>query len=177
MELINFDNVREVLEQYAQEVRNTYQDNLIKNDRIVSGDLLNSVEYNVAFNGVAYEVQLKLRDYWKYLEYGIQGKKNPSSPFSNPGWKAYPFILNWVTVKPVIPRPLSNGKLPTPKQLAFLITRSRAEKGSEPGEELKDAIEAVNAKYKDKLIIALHKDMETLMKVALGEIQGQVPTY
>lgn len=177
MELINLNNVRGVLEEYAQEVRNVYQDNLIRKDRIASGKLLNSVEYQVNFNGVDYEVQLRLEDYWKYLEYGIQGSKNTTSPFSNPGWKAYPFILEWVQVKPVIPRPDANGRIPKPKSLAFLIARARKEKGSKPGNELNDALAVVNQKYKDKLVIALHQDMEVLMKVVVGQIQGSVPIY
>jgi hypothetical protein len=30
--------------------------------------------------------------------------------------------------------------------------------------------------YRDKLVIALHKDMEVLMKVMVGTIQGSVPS-
>lgn len=175
MELINLNNVMETLEQYAIEVRNKYQDNLIQDDKISSGKLLNSVDYQVVQNGMTYEVQLKLEEYWKYVEKGVRGEKNPSSPYENPGWKAYPFILDWISVKPVLPRPLKNGKLPTPKQLAFLITRSMVKKGTEGSDDLKDSIDEINARYKEKLVIALHKDMETLMKVMVGEIQGHVP--
>ena len=177
MELINLQNVMETLEQYAQEVRNIYQDKLIEGDRIASGKLLNSVEYQVVFNGVEYEVQLTLEKYWKYLEYGIQGGKNTSSPFSNPGWKAYPFILEWIKVKPVLPRPDKNGRIPSQKSLAYLITRAIGKNGTRPGGEMQDAIDEVNARYKDKLVYALHQDMETLMKVMVGYIQGSVPEF
>lgn len=177
MELINLENVMATLEEYAQEVRNAYQDKLINNDRIASGKLLNSVEYQVVFNGVEYEVKLTLKKYWKYLDYGISGANNPSSPFSNPGWRAYPFILNWVKVKPVLPRPDKNGKLPSPKSLAFLITRSIVKNGTKPGNEMKDAIANVNLRYKEKLVYALQKDMQMLMKVIVGGIQGSRPTY
>ena len=63
MELINLEHVRGVLEEYAQAVRNLYQDNLIRSDRIASGDLLNSVEYRVIQDGAEYEVQLSLAEY------------------------------------------------------------------------------------------------------------------
>ena len=177
MELINLNNVMETLELYAQEVRNAYQDNLIRNDRIASGKLLNSVEYQVISNGVEYEVQLKLEKYWKYLEYGIQGGKNTTSPFANPGWKAYPFILEWIKVKPVIPRPDRNGRIPSQKSLAYLITRAIGKNGIEPGNELKDALDEINARYQDKLVYALQQDLDVLMKVLVGEIQGIVPEY
>lgn len=166
------------LEEYAQQVRNTYQDNLINNDRISSGKLLNSVEYQVVHNGIEYEVQLTLESYWKYLEYGIQGKdENFDRPFNHTTWGAYQHILDWVKVKPVLPRPGKNGKLPTPKSLAGAITASIIKSGIKPGNELQDAIDKVNAVFKDKLVIAIQKDMDTLLKVMVGEIQGKRPEY
>lgn len=177
MELINLKNVMETLERYAQDVRNLYQDNLIRGDRISTGKLLNSVEYQVINNGVEYEVQLTLEKYWKYLEYGLQGSENTSSPFGNPGWKAYPFILEWIKVKPVLPRPNEDGKLPSPKSLAYLITRSIKEKGTKPGNELQDAIDQVNAKYKDLLVYALQQDLDVIMKVIVGDLRGERPEY
>ena len=178
MELLNLDNVMATLQEYAQEVRNKYQDRLINNDRIATGKLLNSVEYQVVFNGVEYEVQLTLEKYWKYLEYGISGKnKNTDRPFKHTGWGAYPYILEWVKVKPVIPRPGKNGKIPSPQTLAGAITASIIKNGIEPGNELKSALFEVNQRYKEKLIYALQKDMSVLMKVMIGGIQGSRPTY
>ena len=177
MELINLTNVMETLEQYAQEVRNLYQDKLIENDRIASGQLLNSIEYQVIHNGVEYEVQLTLEKYWKYLEHGISGKEhNTDRPFKHTTWGAYNAILEWVKVKPVLPRPDKDGKLPTPKTLAGAITASLIKNGIEPGNEMRDSIQEVNARYKDKLVIALHKDMEVIMKVLVGDFQGSVPS-
>lgn len=178
MELLNFDNLTAVLEEYAQEVRNTYQDKLITNDRISSGKLLNSVEYTVTKGDTEYVVSLTLEKYWKYLEYGVQGKNNTTSPYKNPGWGAYPHILEWVKVKPVIPRP-TKGRIPTPEGLAGAITASIVKNGIEPGGEMKDAIDEVNARYKDKMVIALRKDTQNIIKVLVGAIQGSapMPTY
>ena len=177
MELLNFDNLMATLEEYAQEVRNLYQDKLIEGDRISSGKLLNSIEYQVTQGENEYVVSLSLEEYWKYLEYGVSGADNTSSPFKNPGWGAYPHILNWINIKPVLPRPDKNGKLPSQKSLAYLITRSIVQNGTQPGGELKDTLDEVNARYKDKIIIAIRKDTENLLKVMVGGIQGSVPTY
>ena len=177
MELISFDNVAQVLEEYGREVRNKYQDELISGDRIATGKLLNSVEFRVVSDNGTYEVQLQLMNYWKYLEYGIKGKKNPDSPFSNPGWKAYPFIKEWVKIKPVLPRPMKNGKLPTLNQLSFLITRSIVKNGTTPGEELQSSLDEVNEKFKDKLIVALQKDSEHLMRYVVGDFSGTRQTF
>lgn len=176
MELINFDNVASVLEEYAVAVRNKYQDNLIENDRISSGKLLNGAEYKVDFDGTEYVVSLDLQKYWKYIEKGVRGEKNPMSPYANPGWKAYPHILKWISVKPVIPRPMANGQLPTPQQLAGMITSKIVKNGTEGSDDLHDALDEVNAIYKDKLIIALDKDLSTMMKVIVGDFKGTIGT-
>lgn len=164
MELINLNNVMETLEQYAQDVRNEYQDNLIRDGRIAGGKLLNSVEYHVVQNGQVYEVQLSLEDYWKYVEYGTRPHFPPMDK-----------ILEWVRVKPVIPRPNEDGDLPSPKELAYLIARKISKKGTEGTDSLQNALDTINAEYKDKLIIALHKDMENLMKVIVGDFRGSIP--
>ena len=164
MELINLENVFSTLEEYAREVRNKYQDNLITNNRIASGNLLNSVEYQVVYNGVEYEVQLRLQDYWKYIEYGTRPHFPPMDK-----------ILEWVMVKPVLPRPDANGRIPTPKQLAYLIARKISRKGTEGSHDLEDAITEINERYRDKLVYSLQKDMSVLMKVIVGEIQGSMP--
>lgn len=176
MELLNFDNLMATLEEYAQEVRNTYQDRLITKDRVASGKLLNSIEYGVNYNGVEYEVTLTLEKYWKYIEYGVRGKENTTSPFPNPGWGAYPHILEWVKVKPVLPRP-KKPRIKRPETLAGAITAAIVKNGIKPGEEMKDALEEVNERYKQKLVIALRKDLEVIMKVMVGGINGDVPQY
>lgn len=164
MELINLDNVRSILEEYAQEVRNLYQDNLIRSDRIASGDLLNSVEYRVIQDGAEYEVQLSLAEYWKYVE-----------DDTRPHWPPVNKILEWIRVKPVLPRPDAKGRIPTPQSLAYLIGRKISKEGTEGSHDLERAIDTVNDRYRDKLVIALNRDTEQLMKVIVGEIRGSLP--
>lgn len=163
MELINFDNLMETLNEYAMEVRNLYQDKLITHDRIASGKLLNSVEYRVDYNGTEYSVKLILEDYWVYIEEGTK----PHFPPINK-------ILEWVQIKPVIPRPDKEGKIPTPKQLAFLIARKISEVGTKGSFDLDEAIEEINLKYKDKMVYALRQDTDRIMNVLLGGIQGEL---
>ena len=166
MELINFDNLMAVLEEYGQAVRNLYQDNLIRNDRIATGDLLNSIDYQVQFNGVAYEVQLKLEEYWKYVEEDTK-----------PHWPPVNKILEWISAKPVIPKPDDRGRIPTPKQLAYLIGRKISRVGTEGSHDLKDAIEVINARYRDKIVYAIGQDTQVLTKDILGGIKGSVPSF
>ena len=170
-ELIDFTALSAVLEELAVEVRNTYQDKLILHDRIASGDLLNSVECEVVVDDSGYAVTLRLEDYWKYVEEGVQGDRNPNSPYKNPGWKAFPHIMNWIDVKPVIPRPLDNGKLPTQKQLAYLITRSIKEHGTQGSHDLAEAKGEIIPKYRERIAAALGRDMAAYIRKVVAPMQ------
>lgn len=148
MELINLDNLSEVLNAYAVEVRNLYQDKLIKEGRVASGDLLNSVECRVESNGREYSVILNLADYWRYIETGTE-----------PHWPPPSALLRWITIKPVLPRPGKGGKIPTPRQLAYLIGRKIAEEGTEGSYALTNSVAEINAKYREKFVAAFTTDM------------------
>ena len=122
--------------------------------------LIESVKTNVVVGDQAFEVTMRLNDYWKYVEEGVRGSRNMSSPYRNPGWKAYPFILKWIEIKPVLPRPNSNGKQPTPKQLGYLITRSIVENGTQGSHDLQKVKDGVIPWYREKIAAALGHDME-----------------
>ena len=152
--LISFDNLEAVLNEYGMEVRNQYQLNLIHSDRIASGELLNSCEFDVKLNDKTYQVRLELADYWKYVEYG----RNPGKfPPTNK-------ILEWIMVKPVLPRPDNNLKDITPKQLAFLIGRKIANEGYEGSKDLENANDSLIRKYEPKIVAALAEDLGTYMQ-------------
>ena len=90
-----------------------------------------------------------MADYWKYIENGRNpGKFPPTSK-----------ILEWIMVKPVIPRPDQNGKLPTPKQLAYLIGRKIANEGYEGSHDLQRANDTILEKYQNKIVAALSQDL------------------
>lgn len=147
--LISFSNLEAVLLEYGKEVRNLYQLNLVHSDRIASGELLNSCEFELQVNGSSYSVVLEMAEYWKYVENGRNAGKFP--PTNK--------ILEWIMVKPVIPRPDKNGKLPTPKQLAYLIGRKIANEGYEGTNDLKRASDSIYKKYQSKIVAALSKDL------------------
>ena len=86
--------------------------------------------------------------YWKYIEYGRRPGKFP------PPNK----ILDWVKIKPVIPRPV-NGIKPTEKQLAFLISRKIARDGIEAGNQFKEALDLCWDKNKNIISDAISLDL------------------
>ena len=148
--LIDLPHVQAVMEEMAIAIRNEYQDNLIRNDRIASGDLLNNIEYEVTRGDFTYTIYVKMKDYWYYVENGRKAGKRP--PIQN--------ILDWITIKPVLPRPNAEGKLPTPQQLAFLIARKIGEEGTEGTQDLRKATDTIWDTFEDRLYEAIDEDVD-----------------
>lgn len=149
-DLIQFPNVERVLREYGERVAELYKRNLIESDALASEKLLRSVKYVLKVGGKSYEVQLKLEDYWKYLERGTK-----------PHWPPVSAIRQWVRVKPVLPRPDALGRKPTEDQLAYLIGRKIAREGTEGTWDLSDAVKAANREFEGKLIEASALDLQS----------------
>lgn len=154
-ELIKFPNLIQVLNEYGQEVQDKYKLRLLNDDKKASGGLLDSVRYIYSSNGRKFEIGLNLAYYWRFVEYGRKPGKFP------PPDK----ILEWIRIKPVLPRPNINGKLPTEKQLAYLIGRKIAREGIEAGNQLQETLEDVNNRYLIKIYQAIDKDIEGMATV------------
>ena len=148
--LIDLPHVQAVMEEMAIAIRNEYQDNLIRNDRIASGNLLNNIEYEVTRGDFTYTIYVKMRDYWYYVENGRKAGKWP--PIQN--------ILDWIKIKPVLPRPNAEGKLPTPQQLAFLIARKIGEEGTQGTQDLRKATDTIWDTFEDRLYEAIDEDVD-----------------
>lgn len=169
-ELIDFTELQKVLQDLANDIRENYKEHLEYNDHFTTErKLLDSIRTQVVVGDQAFEITMTLQDYWKYVEEGVQGGNNFTSPYGNPGWKAYPFILHWIDIKPVIPRPNSNGTIPTPKQLGYLITRSIVENGTVGTHDLAKTKEGVIPWYKEKIAAALGHDMENYIRKLVVE--------
>lgn len=146
-DLFPLDNILSVLEEYAREVPSEYRSRLLSDDRRASGELINSVRCQVVTRSGGWDVTLTLADYWKYTEYGTR-----------PHWPPREAILRWIRVKPVIPRPGADGRVPTERQLAFLIARKISRVGTEGRPSLRRTLEEINARYLPRLENALAED-------------------
>ena len=145
--MIEFKNLQEALAQYAQAIADRYKTNLESSGRRATGQLITSVNTVVVVNENEFAIDLNLEDYWKYVEEGRGAGKFP------PPDK----ILEWIRVKPILPTPLANGKLPTEQQLAFLIGRKIANEGFEGTHDLQHTMEEVD--YNAIIEEALDKDI------------------
>ena len=161
--LIAFDNLTAVLQEYGAAVVDKYREELAARGKNASGELSQSVRYMVTRDATVYAVDLSLASYWRYVEYGRRPGKFP------PPDK----ILEWVRIKPVIPRPLSNGKLPTEKQLAYLIGRKIAREGIAPTPALATTTEALYDQFLDRIGEALSADIAAAVDGALSALASR----
>ena len=149
-----------VLRDLARDAEEAYKDNLRGNDHIASGTLINSIHTSIEVAGTHYIVWMEMADFWKYVEYDTKAH-----------WVPRDAILKWIRIKPVIPRPdPETGRIPTPEQLAFLISRAIAgqsphqhllknpQGGTKGTHDFNRARDGVTAFYTERLQEALHTD-------------------
>ena len=148
-DLINFTELQQVLQDYAKEAEEIYKYQISLGGKNASRKLTDTIKSNIIVGDQAYEVSLTLQEYWKYVESG-------RAPGKFPPVKA---LLDWISVKPIIPRPDANGRIPTPKQLSFLIGRKIKEEGIEPFPALETTKEELDKIYHEKLSAALGHDV------------------
>jgi len=122
--------VTQEIEQIAQELLNRYKENIAPNK--ASGDLENTATYKVTFDGKYFEITFKLQEYWKYLENGTSPHFPPVSA-----------IERWITVKHIVPKTINN-RIPTTKQLAFLIARGISKNGTKPTKALQKTVDGAD---------------------------------
>lgn len=138
----------DILRELGENVREGYVNKLIRNGRpTTENTLASTVTSTVEVNGTTYSVVLNLQEYWKYVEEGTR-----------PHWPPPSAILHWIEVKPVIPRPDEKGRIPTPKQLAYLIGRKIAREGTKGTHDLKETTDTILGYYEDRIKEALETD-------------------
>ena len=148
---LTFPNLEKAINDFISDFVDTYKGLLIMDNKKATGDLIRSIKpIEIQFETNKYSGSISLAHYWKYVEYGRRPGKFP------PPNK----ILDWVKIKPVIPRPI-NGIKPTEKQLAFLISRKIARDGIEAGNQFKEALDLTWAKNKNKISDAISIDLQS----------------
>ena len=158
MELIDLTELQKVLQDFATDIRDRYKDVLANNDHIASRKLVESVKTQVVVGDTYFEVTMTLEDYWKYVEYDTKPHFPPPDA-----------ILRWIEVKPVIPRPGANGRIPTPKQLAYLICRKISIEGTTGTHDLAKTKEDILPWWREQISLALGHDMENYIRKVVRE--------
>lgn len=117
MDTLDLTTIKDITDSFVNELKAKLE----SNGTNASGELSKSINGIVKFDGKYLIVSIRLNEYWKYIEYG-----------TNPHFPPVDKIREWIRVKPVLPRPLASGKLPTENQLAYLIGRKISRFGTKP---------------------------------------------
>ena len=164
-ELIDLAELRSVLEEYAQQAVEIYKYQIALGAHNASRKLTDTIYQEIKVEGSEFMVCLHLQEYWKYIEGGSKGK------ISSPPGAVYPahfpspeVLMKWIEVKPVIPRPMANGDIPSPQTLAFLIGRKIMREGIEPFPALEETKKEAMKIFEDRIKEALGHDLEIYIK-------------
>ena len=115
------DTLRAQLEDIGKQIAQAYKDKIERKDAMVHKvpSPLHEFRWTVGNAGDVWLLTFNLPKEWAYVEAGRRPGKFPPPDA----------IRQWIQVKPLVPRAGKNGKVPTIRQLAFLISRKIAEKG------------------------------------------------
>lgn len=112
------DSIKDIINDLLLFIRSTYLDEL---DKYVSqNSQLKDIQIDIEYSNDMYRLTFVVADYWKYFEYG----RGPG------GMPPVDEIEKWINVKRLIPKSY-NGKIPTTRQMAFMISRSIGKNGTE----------------------------------------------
>lgn len=136
---LTFPNLEKAINYFVSDFVDTYKGLLIRDNKKDTGNLIRSIKpIEIQFETNSYSGSISLAYYWKYVEYGRRPGKFP------PPNK----ILDWIKIKPVIPRPVNEIK-PTEKQ----------RDGIEAGNQFKEALDLCWTKNKNKISDAITLDL------------------
>lgn len=153
---LSFDNLQIALDSFINDFIQTYKGLLIRDNKKASGKLISSLKpVTIQFKNNKFEADISIASYWKYVEYGRRPGKFP--PVNK--------ILDWIKIKPVIPRPMNGLKPPTKPQLAFLIARKIARDGIKPGNQFEEALKLSWKKWEQPISNAISKDLNQAIDV------------
>ena len=159
-DLMDLTELHQVLQDFAKDIRDRYKDVLAKNDHIASNKLMDSIKTEVVVGKYSFEITMTLEHYWKYVEYDTKPHFPPPDA-----------LVKWIEVKPVIPRPGKNGRIPTPKQLAYLIGRHINTFGTKGTHDLQQTKDDLFAWYQEKISAALGRDFTKYIEHFIGKVR------
>ena len=115
-----------------------------------TGTLANNIRSVIKYDGKYFTLDLDTVDYFKYANDGRKAGKFP--PLED--------IKRWIRVKSILPTPIK-GKLPTENQLAYLIGRKIALRGTQ-GSHLLEKTES-SFQIERKVINALYDEIDKVI--------------
>lgn len=137
-------DLNSIANQFAEALRQSFSTDS------ATGTLANNIRSVIKYDGKYFTLDLDTVDYFKYANDGRKAGKFP--PLED--------IKRWIRVKSILPTPIK-GKLPTENQLAYLIGRKIALRGTQ-GSHLLEKTES-SFQIERKVINALYDEIDKVI--------------
>lgn len=102
-DITKHSSITQVLEDFGNEMQQSLKANLKSKGAYVSSDLAEQIEFTSVIQGTGFLFQLKLRDYYDYVNKGVSGtdKKRPNTPYKYIKSSKIPFYFakKWMNDK------------------------------------------------------------------------------
>lgn len=179
---MQFIETQKALKSFADSVETKAKANLKKKNKVASGELYNSIKYDLKVNPNSFELTFDLTDYWEYVDYGVKGvggtkadgsrwnvKKVTNSRFKYTNKRPPISALNgWTIRKGIAPRN-SKGQFTSRRGLMFAISNSIFHTGLETTNFFSKPFENEFKKLESDIIEAYSLDVDDFLKFSLKE--------
>lgn len=125
-------------------------------------ELSNNIKFNFQVNDTVFEIEFQAPSYWQYANYGRSPGKFP------PPDK----IEDWIIRRKITPYPTKSGKIPTRKQLTYLISRKIAREGFKGSGFLEKSLSEQQDYWEDRIKEAIGEDIELEIMEWLSPFRG-----
>ena len=168
-------NTKKLMDAFAKKVINQSIRNLEKQDKVDSGKLAKSLNYNLeVYPSGALELNFQMPDYGLYQDKGVKGSQSGRKAYKSP----YKFkgknikagvIEGWIKRKGIQGRD-KKGRFITRKSLAFLIGRNIALFGLPATRFFSKAFRQHYRKLPDQFAKAYASDVEKFLRQTTADI-------
>jgi len=163
--------LKDALDDFGKYVVQQSRSNLSKNDKNVSKNLYNSINYETKVNKNSFELTINMVDYGKFIDKGVKGSKSsakaPNSPFKYtnkmPPAKVF---SDWIVRKGFAPRN-DKGQFQSRKSLQFAIARSVFLTGIKTTNFLTTPFERAFKRLPEDIVEAYGLELDSLMETTI----------
>ncbi len=143
----DFRNLQNALDKIGQEYVNSLKEELRLAGKDNTGELINSISYEVVNTARGYEIIIKAADYLNFVDQGRRPGKQPPTRD----------IVKWAQQKGI------KFKGSTPEQTGYVIARSIGKKGIKPTNVIQKAKDDVIRQQEQYIQDALNLDIQELL--------------
>lgn len=153
---MKWTNLTNTMEDYRKFLETATKDNT------KGYELSHNIKFNLQVNDTVFEIEFQAPEYWKYANYGRSAGKFP------PPDK----IEDWIIRRKITPYPTKSGKIPTRKQLTYLISRKIAREGFKGSGFLEKSLSEQQDYWEDRIKEAIGEDIELQIMEWLSPFRG-----